>query len=165
MNFEKSFYLNFLQGLTNAFAQSTSNIEKENRRREYCKERTRMEAMIAESIRNRNKEEYAQNKVCEAYIQMSKDLAEIVERAKRCRECARMFQKVPKCHHVVNAGNKDECWEQLRIEIAKEELLHLLKLRENTGVYFDKPMEVLAVEYADTFIKELQKKGASNEEH
>lgn len=91
-------------------------------------------------------------------LQMSNELNDYLERRKRSRECAGMFQKIPKCHHVVNVGIEDEYWEQLRIEIAKEELSHLLKLRENKGVYFDKPMEVLAVEYADTFINELKKK-------
>lgn len=99
----------------------------------------------------------------EIMLQMSKELNDYLERRKRSRECAKMFQKIPKCHHVVNVGIEDEYWEQLRIEIAKEELTHLHRVQENQNVYFDKPIEVLAVEYANTFVKELKKKGLSNE--
>ena len=115
---------------------------------------------IANAIRNKRKTDDRQDRSMEfTLLQMSREFNDYHERVKRSRECAGMFQKFPKCHHVVDAGNKkDEYWEQLRIEIAKEELAHLHRLQENHNVCFEKPMEVLAVEYADTFINELKER-------
>ena len=142
-----------------------SNEEAEKNRQMSRKILIEVSERITNAIRNKREADDKQAPFMEFQTQMGRELNDYLERRKRSRECAGIFQKIPKCHHVVNAGNKDECWEQLRIEIAKEELLHLLKLRENTGIYFDKPMEVLAVEYADTFINELKKKGTDNEKH
>lgn len=145
-------------------ALKASNKEAEKTRLMLRESFLESSEYITNAIRNKMETDDRQDRSMEfTLIQMSREFNDYLERNKRHRKCAGMFQKSPKCHHVVDAGSKDKYWEQLRIEIAKEELAHLHRLQENHNAYFEKPMEVLAVEYADTFINELKKKGASNE--
>lgn len=63
--------------------------------------------------------------------------------------------------HYMGRPDMDINWEQRRYEIAKEILPMIYRIE--CGDFSIERMAVFAVKYADTLIKELQKKGTNNE--
>lgn len=63
--------------------------------------------------------------------------------------------------HYMGRPDMDINWEQRRYEIAKEILPMIYRIE--CGDFSIEKMAVFAVKYADTLIKELQKKGTNNE--
>ena len=132
-----------------------SNEKAEETRQMLKKDFIRSSERLIEAIRDKRKADDTQDTITEMMSRQNRELDDYIGRRLRSCKCAGMFQKPCKDHHVVDAGNKDEYWEQRRYEIAKAMLpvIYTADGRHNTleGCCRE------AVRFADALIYQLKK--------
>lgn len=136
-------------------AMKVSNEKAEETRQELSKHFIRSSERFIEAIRDERKADDTQDTAMEMMSRQYRELDDYIGRRLRNCKCAGMFQKPCKDHHVVDAGNKNEYWEQRRYEIAKTMLpaIYTADGRHNTleGCCRE------AVRFADALIYQLKK--------